>query len=399
MIGKTSLILLVMSLVFGLGLGTAQAQREVTVNGNTSSSEILDIVNSEFNNPENAEIQKLQFRNLTLDSEEAAALFLSTDSENYLLHSIGDTLKNEQQVRFRGMVDGNPFETRVEREDDGTLRLRMEGMDVSGMSPEQLGNFLNNDFDRVRIQGLGDERLEIRKRDDGTVRAELRGMDISGYTPEQLMELATNNDLDRLRIRGSGGEKFEFKQRDDGNPRVDIRGMDVSGYTPEQLTNLAKENGLDRLRIRGNDGQRFNIDRKDDGSLRADFRGMDVSGYTPEQLTNLATDKGLDRVSIRGVDKDGNRVRIEYRKDKGIVKWEGAGRGVTEFSRELNDDHGRDRGRDRAARRGNGRGLRRRFCRVAPARHAEGVLNSVYSAQFRKGVSCAVHLASFQNAD
>jgi len=73
---------------------------------------------------------------------------------------------------------------------------------------------------------------------------------------------------------------------------------------------------------------------------------MDVGALTREQLTNLAKEKGLDRVRIRGVDKDGNRVRIEYRQDKGIVKWEGAGRGVTGFSHELNNDHGRDQGRD-----------------------------------------------------
>ncbi len=246
--GKVAVMLMVISLVIGLGFGSAHAQQEVTLNGNDLPPGLLEVINREFNNSQNPELRQLQFRDLNLTSNEALKLFLASDPDKRILRSVGDALKNEQQVRFQGTVGGNPFATRVEREDDGTLRLRMEGIYISGMSPEQLGSYLNNGFDRVRIQGLGDQRFEIRRRDDGTVRAE--------------------------------------------------------------------------------------------------YRGMDVSGMTPGELTLLAKDKGLDRVRIRGVDKDGNRVRIEYRQDKGIVKWEGVERGATELSRELNNDHGRDRGPD-----------------------------------------------------
>jgi len=393
---KSSLIKLTLTLLFLLGPGSGRAQGEVNIRGEDLPPDVLQVVEEQFQDPNNDGVQQIQFRNLSLSLDEATELFLSTDPDENLLRLIGETLANDRQVKFRGTVDGIKFEARVERHDDGTLRARIKGLDISGMAPEQLGEFLSNGFDRLRIRGTDGERLEIRRHNDGNLRAKIEGMDLNGYTAEQLTSLAVDNGFDRLRIRGTNGErfdlkrqddgtlsarirgmdvsklspeqltnlatekgldrlridglageKFEIKRQDDGTLRAEFRGMDVSGYTPEQLMDIVKEKGLDRLRIRGSNGERFEIKRKDDGTLRADFRGMDVRAYTPEQLTNLAKERGLDRVRIRGVDKDGNRVRIEYRQDKGIVKWEGAGRGVTEVSSRLNNEHGRDRGRDR----------------------------------------------------
>ncbi len=344
---KSNLLVLTLTLLFVLGPGSGKAQDDVKIRGEKLPSDVLHVVDTQFQDPNNEGVQQIQFRDLSYSQDEAKELFLSTDPDENLLRLVGETLANDHQVKFRGTVDGTKFEAQVERHDDGTLRTRIKGLDISGMAPEQLGEFLSNGFDRLRIRGTNGERLEIRRRDDGTIRAEIRGINISEYTPEQFMSLAAENGFDRLRIRGTNGERFELKQQDDGTLRAKMEGMDVSGMTPEQLMDLAKEKGLDRLRIRGSDGQRFEIKRKDDGTLRADFRGMDVRAYTPEQITNLAKERGLDRVRIRGVDKDGNRVRIEYRQDKGIVKWEGAGRGVNEVSSRLNNKPGRDRGRDR----------------------------------------------------
>jgi hypothetical protein len=122
--------------------------------------------------------------------------------------------------------------------------------------------------------------------------------------------------------------------------------MDVSKYSPEQLTNLAIEKGLDRLRIRGSRGERFEIKRQDDGTLRARIELMDLGSRNPKEVLATLREKGLDRVRIEGIGKDGSEIRIEYRRDKGIVKMEGVERGVTEFSRDLNADQARDRGRD-----------------------------------------------------
>ena len=393
---KSNLLVLTLTLLFVLGPGSGKAQGDVKIRGEKLPSDVLHVVDTQFQDPNNGGVQQIQFRDLSLSLDEATELFLSTDPDRNLLRLIGETLSNENRVKFRGTVDGTKFEAQVERHDDGTLRARIKGLDISGMALEQLGEFLSNGFDRLRIRGINGERLEIRRQDDGTLRGEIKGMnlsgftaeqlttlavdngfdrlrirgsegerleirrhndgglrakiegmDLKGYTAEQLTSLAVDNGFDRLRIRGTNGERFEFKRQDDGTLRARIRGMDVSKFSPEQLTNLATEKGLDRLRIDGLAGEKFEIRRHDDGTLRADFRGMDVRAYTQEQLTNLAKERGLDRLRIRGVDKDGNRVRIEYRQDKGIVKWEGAARGVTEVSRRLNNEHARDRGRDR----------------------------------------------------
>jgi len=163
---------------------------------------------------------------------------------------------------------------------------------------------------------------------------------------EQLTSFAVDNGFERLRIRGTDGQRFKIDRNDDGRLRVDIRGIDVSKITSEQLANLAIEKGLDRLRIRGSKDERFEINRQNNGTLRARIERMDFSNRDPKELLNSLREQGLDRVRIRGVDAEGNRVRIEYRQDKGIVKWEGAGQGLTGLSRNLNNEHARDRGRD-----------------------------------------------------
>ena len=392
---KISFIFLVISLIIGLASTTAHAQEDVTWNQSDLPVDVLGIVFKEFHNPNNPEIKQLQFRGLNLTGRQAAELFFASEPEENILPSIGNSLKNEQQVKFAGTVDDKPFETQVEREDDGTLHLKLRGIDVSNLSPGQIGELLGSGFDRIGVRGLGDEKIEIKRQDDGTIRADLRGLDTNDLTPQQFTNLAVSNGLDRLHIRGTNGERFEIRRRDDGSLRAEIRGIDASNLNLAQLTSLAAQNEFDRLRIRGTDGERFRIDRKSDGSLRADIRGMDLKGMTAEQLADLAAaqgldrlrirgsrderfeidrrdngtlrariermdfgnrdprevldslrEKGLDRVRLRGLDSAGNRVRIEYRQDKGIVKWEGAGRGVTEFSRDLNNDHARDRGRD-----------------------------------------------------
>ena len=122
--------------------------------------------------------------------------------------------------------------------------------------------------------------------------------------------------------------------------------MDLSKYSPEQLTNLVTDKGLNRVRIDGLAGERFEIRRQDDGSLRARIENIDLSHSNPKELMESLRAKGLDRVRIEGMGRDGEEVRIEYRQDKGIVKMEGVGRGLTEFSHDLNADQARDRGRD-----------------------------------------------------
>ena len=392
---KSNLLVLTLTLLFVLGPGSGKAQGDVKIRGEKLPSDVLHVVDMQFQDPNNEGVQQIQFRDLSYSQDEAKELFLSTDPDENLLRLIGETLSNENQVKFRGTVDGTKFEAQVERHDDGTLRARIKGLDISGMPPEQLGEFLSNGFDRLRIRGTDGERFEIRRQDDGTLRAKIKGMNLSGITAEQLTNLALENGFDRVRIEGSEGERFEFKQQGEKALRVKIKGIDLNGMSAEQLTSLAVEKGLVRLRINGSDGLRFDIKRQDNGTFNARIDGLDVNDLSPEQLTNLVVDnglnrlrirgldgerleferqdngslraelermdlsnrdpkeilaslraKGLDRVRIEGVGIDGNEIRIEFRQDKGIVKMEGVGGGLTQFSRDLNTEQARDRGRD-----------------------------------------------------
>src|SRR5262245_26345559 len=69
------------------------------------------------------------------------------------------------------------------------------------------------------------------------------------------------------------------------------------------------------------------LQRQPDGSLRLIVRDINVGDLTPEQRAQLATDlsqtTGFNRVRIRGVDAQGNRVRVEFRADKGLTRNEG----------------------------------------------------------------------------
>ncbi|MFQ5896867.1 MAG: hypothetical protein ACE5JN_01275 [Candidatus Methylomirabilia bacterium] len=288
---KSSLSLLAMTLFLGWGPGVGPAvagsDNQINIQGQPLPADIANVVNTRF---ANSDTSGVQFREFTLEPGDAG-LFLTPDDQNLLIQ-IGGTLQGlegERQVKFRGTVNGQRFEARVKRHDDGTLRARIEGMDVSGMTPEQLVEFASR-FDRVRIRGLGGQRYEIKRRADGTLRA-----------------------------------RFE--------------GMDLSGMTPEQFAQFAVANGFDRLRIRGVDGQRYEIRRHDDGTLRGRIERLNLSERDAKELADSLRAKGLDRVRIRGVDANGNRVRVEYRRDKGLVK------------NEIERDHrGRDRERHRAER-------------------------------------------------
>lgn len=62
------------------------------------------------------------------------------------------------------------------------------------------------------------------------------------------------------------------------------------------------------------------VQRQPDGSLRLNVRDIDIGDLAAAQLaTDLATLTGFDRVRIRGVDAEGNRVRVEFRADKGLT--------------------------------------------------------------------------------
>lgn len=89
------------------------------------------------------------------------------------------------------------------------------------------------------------------------------------------------------------------------------------------LSALLPKDGVERhIRLRGDVDAR--VQRNEDGELRARIEGINVGNLTATQRSELsrqlAARFGFDRVRIRGVDGDGDRIRIEFRDGRGVVK-------------------------------------------------------------------------------
>ena len=122
-----------------------------------------------------------------------------------------------------------------------------------------------------------------------------------------------------------------------------------------ELAPLLPNDGVERqVRLRGAVDAR--VQRNDEGELRARIESINLGTLTSagraELARQLATQAGLDRLRIRGVDANGERVRIEFRDDRGIVKNEGrADRREARGDRLARIDRDDRRGRDDRAER------------------------------------------------
>lgn len=88
------------------------------------------------------------------------------------------------------------------------------------------------------------------------------------------------------------------------------------------------------------------VQRQPDGSLRLNVRDIDIGDLAAAQLAaDLANTTGFDRVRIRGVDAEGNRIRVEFRADKGLTHEQiradrRGGRSGRDMAREDRSGHG-----------------------------------------------------------
>src|SRR5581483_10940417 len=130
--------------------------------------------------------------------EESRSLLLSVDRNQNLLAHVGDALPAdgvERTVTFRGLVDGRQVEARVQRQEDGTLRARIEGINVGTLNAadrEQLVQRLSRQtgFERVRLEGVdaGGNRVRTEFRvDKGLVKNEVKA-DHSGRPDARLAQ-------------------------------------------------------------------------------------------------------------------------------------------------------------------------------------------------------------------
>lgn len=120
---------------------------------------------------------EIQFRDRTLTEAEARQLLLA---ERSVLADFATLLPNdgvERSVRLRGAVDA-----RVQRNEDGALRARVEDISIGNLTAAQRADLAQrlakqSGFERVRIRGttVDGERVRIEFRDGRIERNEARG--------------------------------------------------------------------------------------------------------------------------------------------------------------------------------------------------------------------------------
>ena len=81
---KSNLLVLTLTLLFVLGPGSGKAQGDVKIRGEKLPSDVLHVVDTQFQDPNNGGVQQIQFRDLSLSLDEATELFLYGSSHIFL---------------------------------------------------------------------------------------------------------------------------------------------------------------------------------------------------------------------------------------------------------------------------------------------------------------------------
>jgi hypothetical protein len=148
--------------------------------------------------------------------------------------------------------------------------------------------------------------------------------------------------LDQVRGRLAAGA-VEIQFRGDGLSAQEAQQLLLDGRVLADLAAALPDDGVERhVRLRG--AVEARVQRNEEGRLRARVEDIRLGSLTPEQRADLArrlaAEGGFDRVRIRGTDAGGERVRIEFRDDRGIVRNESRGERMARIE---HDRRGRDR--------------------------------------------------------
>ena len=193
------------------------------------------------------------------------------------------------------------------------------------------------------------------------VRREDRRQDANQREVEVQLPLPRNADgtLDRaalereIRARfAAGATEIQFRER--GLTEAEARRLLLADRSLlADIARLLPNDGVERhVRFRGAVDAR--VQRNEDGELRARIEDINIGNLTAAQRADLArrlaAQSGFERVRIRGTDANGERVRVEFRDDRGIVKNEGRG-GDRNDRADRNDRNDRADRNDRGGRR------------------------------------------------
>jgi hypothetical protein len=164
---------------------------------------------------------EIQVRGLT--AQDAKALIASNQN---LLADLAKLLPNdgvERQVRLRGAVDA-----RIQRNDEGELRARIEGIDLGTLTPAQRADLARQlatqaGLDRLRIRGVdaNGARVRVEFRDDrGIVKNEAKGAGNNERRAQRADRVARLEANDQRGRRG-GADRPERAERAERAERVE----------------------------------------------------------------------------------------------------------------------------------------------------------------------------------
>jgi len=188
--------------------------------------------------------------------------------------------------------------------------------------------------ERIQLAQAADVRQEDRRADRQEDRRADRRMDAADERAEVRVPLPRNADgtidipalLNSISARVDAGAR-EIQIRNDSLTQEEARALVLAVNANQNL--LARigaslpNDGVERnVTFRGAVDAR--VQREPDGTLRLIVRDINIGDLTDAQRAqlamNLSKTTGFDRVRIRGVDAQGNRIRIEFRADKGLTR-------------------------------------------------------------------------------
>jgi len=223
-----------------------------TTSGEVNVAALEQTITTQFARPG---VQEVQFRNVSLTEAEQRALFLDSDPNKNLLLQVSDVVPSpngaERNVTFRG----DDFRARVGRE-EGQLRARVEGVDLSQLSDQERQN-LQAQFDRLRLEGANDRGGN----QDGNRGGHGRG-DNSG--PGSLHSGSRGGD------HGGRGGRDDHRMGRDGDVRQEDRRADRrEDRQVDRREDRREDRQMDRREDRGEDrransgGEHRGLDRAD----------------------------------------------------------------------------------------------------------------------------------------
>lgn len=154
---------------------------------------------------------EIQLRDGTLSAADARAL---VSGERSVLAQLGAQLPNdgiERQIRLRGGI-----EARVQRNEEGELRARIEGLQIGSLTAAQRAELAQRlaaqGFDRVRIRDGAGARVEFRA-DRGIVKNEARAERVEREDNRGRRERAERADRPERLARVERAERVERPER------------------------------------------------------------------------------------------------------------------------------------------------------------------------------------------